>query len=242
MKTIEDNAVDESTRHKDANRVKDYLRFCKNIGIRNKDAIPAHPDLVAAWVSSFAGRFCSKTVGAKICAIKKLHNRLGYHWNYDDRLQQMVKGIEQLRPLSSIHAKRAPVTMPMLLDINNCLDRTNGLDICICCVILLCFFCQLQAGKILCPTHDINKFDPSLIATFDNITESMAKNGACNLHLPWSKMEKAQGDDVWIPCQEAPLMHHHLKWKCDDISSMASMGDSREAEIQLYHGEDDHSY
>ncbi|KAF8236903.1 hypothetical protein L208DRAFT_1522999, partial [Tricholoma matsutake] len=38
-----------------------------------------------------------------------------------------------------------------------------------------------------------------------HITESMAENGACNLHLPWSKTQKARGDDVWIPCQEAPL-------------------------------------
>ncbi|KAF8803453.1 hypothetical protein BYT27DRAFT_7109867, partial [Phlegmacium glaucopus] len=38
---------------------------------------------------------------------------------------------------------------------------------------------------------------------------------SCNLHLPWSKTQKARGDDVWIPQQEAPLdpihtIHKHF--------------------------------
>jgi hypothetical protein len=215
MEAIENNAVGESTRRKDASRVKEFLKFCETLGIRKQDAIPAPHDLVAAWASSFAGRYCGKTVGAKICAIKKLHERLGYCWNYDNRLRRMVKGIEQLRPQSSIHAKRAPITIPMLLDIDKRLVRTDSLDICIRRILLLCFFCQLRTGEILCPTQDIDKFNPAHHATFNNVNESTAEDGACNLHLPWSKTERARGDDVWIPRQEPPLdpihaLHKHF--------------------------------
>jgi hypothetical protein len=41
----------------------------------------------------------------------------------------------------------------------------------------------------------------------------MAANGAANLHLPWSKTKKGCGDDVWIPCQEAPLDPIHVLHK-----------------------------
>src|SRR5262249_25444196 len=142
MKAIEDNAVSESTRCKDASWVKAFLEFCESLGVRNEDAIPAPPDLVAAWASLFAGHYCGKTVSAKICAIKKLHDCLGLQWSYDDRLHRMVKGIEELRPQSLIRAKHAPVTISMLLDIDKHLICTDGLDIYIRCMLLLCFFCQ----------------------------------------------------------------------------------------------------
>ena len=64
---------------------------------------------------------------------------------------------------------------------------------------------ELRSGEILPPTQDLKKFDPHRHATFAHIAESTAENGACNLHLPWSKTQKGRGDDVWIPRQEAPL-------------------------------------
>jgi hypothetical protein len=61
----------------------------------------------------------------------------------------------------------------------------------------------------------LKKFNSHRHATFAHIAESTAENGACNLHLPWSKTQKARGDDVWIPRQEAPLdpihaIHKHF--------------------------------
>jgi hypothetical protein len=191
-----------------------YLQFCDSLGIRQEDAIPASYDLVAAWASSFAGRLSGKTVGTKISALKKLHVRLGYNWS-PGNLQQILKGIEEMRPTSSFCQKRAPITIPMLLDIDKHLVRSDPLDACIRCVLLLCFFCQLRAGELLCPTENLANLNHSRHPTFAHISESTAENGAANLHLPWSKTEKAQCDDVWIPQQEPPLdpihaLHKHF--------------------------------
>jgi hypothetical protein len=101
----------------------------------------------------------------------------------------------------------------MLDDLNKGLSRSSGLDICIRAIALLSFFCQLRIREILPPKQDLNKFDPCRHATFANIAESTAKNGACNLHLPWSKTQKSRGDDVWIPRQEAPLDPIHAVHK-----------------------------
>jgi hypothetical protein len=101
----------------------------------------------------------------------------------------------------------------MLEDLNHGLSRTSGLDICIRAICLLSFFGQLRCGEILPPSQDLNKFDPHRHATFANISESTAENGACNLHLPWSKTQKNRGDDVWIPRQEAPLDPIHALHK-----------------------------
>jgi hypothetical protein len=103
----------------------------------------------------------------------------------------------------------------MLEDLNRGLNRTSGLDICVRAICLISFFSQLRSGEILPPTQELKKFNHLRHATFANISESTAVNGACNLHLPWSKTQKSRGDDVWIPRQEAPLdpihaLHKHF--------------------------------
>lgn len=211
----QDAAVSKTTQAKDASRLREFLRFCEGLGISNNNALPAREDLLIAWAASYAGRLAGKTVGAKLLAIRKEHERRGLAWQGGALLRKILKGVEELRPVSSFRSKRAPITISMLEDLNRGLSRTSGLDICIRAISLLCFFCQLRSGEILPPKQDLSKFNPQRYATFTNIAESTAENGACNLHLPWSKTQKARGDDVWIPRQEPPLdpihaIHKHF--------------------------------
>ncbi|KAF8814362.1 hypothetical protein BYT27DRAFT_7206173 [Phlegmacium glaucopus] len=208
-------ATTKSTQTKDASRLREFLAFCLRLGIPADRALPAKEDLLIAWSSSYSGRLAGKTVSAKISAIKKEHSRRGLPWFGGDRLKLTLKGVEELRPPSSFFSKRAPVTISMLDDLNSGLDRSSGVDNCIRAICFLAFFCQLRIGEILPPTQDLNNFNPHRHATFAHITESTASNGACNLHLPWSKTQKARGDNVWIPRQEPPLdpihaIHKHF--------------------------------
>ncbi|KAF8799939.1 hypothetical protein BYT27DRAFT_7263322 [Phlegmacium glaucopus] len=208
-------STNKSTLSKDASRLQEFLGLCERLGIHRKAALPAREDLLVAWASSFAGHLAGRTVSAKLAAIKKEHDRLGLIWLGGGLLRRTLKGVEELRPPSSFYNKRAPVTIAMLNDLNVGLNRSSGLDNCIRAICFLSFFCQLRIGEILPPTQDLKKFNPHRHATFSHIAESTATNGACNLHLPWSKTQKAQGDDVWIPRQEAPLdpihaMHKHF--------------------------------
>ncbi|KAF8230906.1 hypothetical protein L208DRAFT_1399715 [Tricholoma matsutake] len=166
-------------------------------------------DLLIAWASSYAGHFAVKTVSTKITAIKREQEKQGLVW----------QGREQL-PVSSFCGKRPPVTISILCDLNRGLSRSLGLD-------------------LLPPTWNIQKFNPLHHATFSHIAESTAQNGACSLHLPWSKTQKAQGDDVWIPRQEALLdpiyaIHKHFIWNKLDINyPIATYRDSHDNIITL---------
>ena len=213
VKHTQDAAVNKSTQRKDASWLQEFLTFCEGLGIRKSDALPAREDILIAWAASYAGCLAGRTVGAKLLVIRKEHERHGLAWLGGDH--RILKGVEELRPAPSFHSKRALITISMLEDLNKGLSRSSGLDICIRTICLLSFFCQLRSSEILSPTQDLAKFNPWWHATFAHIAESMAENGACNLHLPWSKTQKARGDDVWIPCQEAPLdpihaIHKHL--------------------------------
>jgi hypothetical protein len=70
---VENAAVSDSTRRKDASRLCEFLIFCWGLGINHEDALPAQEDLLIAWIASYTGRLAGKTVGAKISAIKKEH-------------------------------------------------------------------------------------------------------------------------------------------------------------------------
>ena len=215
IRNTQDAAVNITSQKKDASRLREFLAFCEGLGISAQNALPAAEDILLAWASSYAGRMAGKTVGAKLLAVKKEHERRGLLWLGGERLRRILKGVEELRPPSSFRSKRAPVTISMLEDLNKGLNRSSGLDICIRAVCLLSFFCQLRSGEILPPTKNLKNFNSLRHATFANIAESTAENGACNLHLPWSKTQKARGDDVWIPRQEAPLdpihaIHKHF--------------------------------
>ncbi|KAF8234236.1 hypothetical protein L208DRAFT_1550788, partial [Tricholoma matsutake] len=203
------------TQRKDASRLQEFLTFCEGLRIRKSDALPAREDILIAWASSYAGRLAGRMVGAKLLAIRKEHESLRLAWLGGDHLCRTLKGVEELRPAMSFHSKRAPMTISMLEDLNKGLSRTSGADICIWAICLLSFFCQLRSGKILPPMQDLGKFDARKHAMFTHITESTAENGACNLHLPWSKTQKARGNNIWILRQEAPLdpihaIHKHF--------------------------------
>ena len=80
IKDTQDAAVNLTTLKKDASRLREFLSFCEGLGIRADDALPAREEVLLAWASTFAGRLAGKTVGAKLLAIRKEHERRGLIW------------------------------------------------------------------------------------------------------------------------------------------------------------------
>lgn len=213
IKLLQDSALSRTTCTKVLGRLWEYISFCKGLGIHDDNILPASEDMLIAWASTYAGPLVGKTMGAKTLAIKREHQYRGLLWQGSKQLCLIIKGIKELRLVSSYHPKRAPVTIPMLTDISWALDQSSGLDNCICAICCLAFFGQLRIGELLPTTQDSWKFDRTCHATFANIAESTSKSRACNLHLPWSKTQKAHGDDIWIPWQEPPLDPIHTSHK-----------------------------
>jgi hypothetical protein len=120
---VQEAAVNESTKRKDASRLREFLSFCESLGIRCINALPAREEVLLAWASSYVGRLAGKTVAAKLLAIRKEHNRCGLIWAGGSCLRRILKGVEELRLLSSFRSKRAPVTISMLEDLRKGLSR-----------------------------------------------------------------------------------------------------------------------
>jgi hypothetical protein len=104
--------VSKSTQRKDASRLKEFVSFCKGLGIRAEDALPAREEVLLAWASSYAGRLTGKTVGAKLLAIRKEHERRGIPWFGGNHLRTILKGVEELRPLHHSIPRESPSQSP----------------------------------------------------------------------------------------------------------------------------------
>jgi hypothetical protein len=52
---VENVAVSKTMRLKDVSRLREFLSFCKSLGINEVDVLPAPEDLLVTWASSFAG-------------------------------------------------------------------------------------------------------------------------------------------------------------------------------------------
>jgi hypothetical protein len=99
IKHAQDAAVNITSQKKDANQLRDFLVFCKSLGIPAYNALPAGEDILMAWASSYAGHIAGKTVSAKISAIKKEHEKRGLQWCGGEHLWRIIKGVEELIPL-----------------------------------------------------------------------------------------------------------------------------------------------
>ena len=117
MNTREE-VVSKTTQAKEASRLREFLQFCEGHGIKSSNAFPATEDLLVAWAASFSGQLAGKTVSAKLRAIRKEHERRGLVWHGGVLLRRILKGVEELRPVSSLNNKRAPVSISMLEDLN----------------------------------------------------------------------------------------------------------------------------
>lgn len=159
IKHTQEAVVDKTTQRKDASQLWEFLIFCEGLGIRNSDALPARKDILITWASSYTGQPAGRTVGTKLLAIRKEHERLSLAWLGGDHLHRILKGVEELRPASSFHSKRAPMMISMLEDLNKGLGRSLNMDICTHAICFLSFFCQRHSGKILPPMQDLGKFN-----------------------------------------------------------------------------------
>ena len=117
--------MSKTTQAQEASSLREFLQFCGGHGITSSNAFPANEELLIAWAASYAGVLAGKTVGAKLRAIRKEHQRRGLVWQGGVLLRRVLKGVEELRPVSSFNSKRSPVSISMLEDLNRVLTAAG---------------------------------------------------------------------------------------------------------------------
>ncbi|EIN03397.1 hypothetical protein PUNSTDRAFT_24805, partial [Punctularia strigosozonata HHB-11173 SS5] len=105
-----------------------YLRFCRQERIPSEERFPAPEVVLCAFAARALGRLAGGTARSWIAGLKAWHTAHDAPWLGGGRLQQVLKGVENLRPRESRKPQRGPVTREMLRQLHRKLRFESPLD------------------------------------------------------------------------------------------------------------------
>ncbi|KZS94990.1 hypothetical protein SISNIDRAFT_400278, partial [Sistotremastrum niveocremeum HHB9708] len=126
-----------------------YLDFCIQEKIPADSILPADETVLAAFAASFAGRKSGSAAKNAVSAVRAWHLAQGFPWTVSPRVQQVLNGVQNLAPLSSIRPLRPPVTPHMLDLLHRGLDLTRSFDRAVFAAALVAFWGQCRLGDFL---------------------------------------------------------------------------------------------
>ncbi|KAF8073405.1 hypothetical protein FPV67DRAFT_1559866 [Lyophyllum atratum] len=218
-----DNAIRHAWRDSTAaryeNGVTQLLHFAAENNIPLHECLPASEDLLCAFAASFTGTLAGKTISNKCSGIRKWHIENNVPYLGGLMLKYVVKGSENLRPLSSIRPQRPAVTEEMLDCLQKLLEPNDPFDACVLCVALTSFWGQIRLGEFLAPREV--KYITADIPKWSDLKRPNV-NGSRVLHLPRTKTGGKRGENVIITRQvrndaiAALDRHRALNFMSDD--------------------------
>ncbi|KAF9443409.1 hypothetical protein P691DRAFT_613590, partial [Macrolepiota fuliginosa MF-IS2] len=157
--------------------------------------------LLCAFAAKGLRQTSGSTARNKIAALKAWHSANNWVWHGGDRLAQVLNGIHNMTPSSSIQPKRPPVTIQALELLALYLNHSDPVDVAILACTCMAFWGQCRLGKLIpiSTTHFTNRLFPS----WNSIQYSPNNHCTRVLHLPATKTN-CQGQDIALVQQCGP--------------------------------------
>jgi hypothetical protein len=196
--------------------IKEFLTFCASEKVPEAETLPASEMLLALFAASLVGRIAGTTISAKLSAVKAWHIQHNQPWRGNILLQYVLKGAANATPDTSKQDRRPPITIDMLKELFRDLDLADHLDTAIFVVATMAFYGQLRLGEICSDREVYNTFNCKTLPNFSHLKPPHTVAGSRMLHIPWTKVKRATGEDVAI-CRQRDItdpiaaLHRHLQ-------------------------------
>ncbi|KIK31799.1 hypothetical protein CY34DRAFT_27303 [Suillus luteus UH-Slu-Lm8-n1] len=185
-----------------------FTQFCASIDIPEAKRMPASEALISQFAAAFTGTSSEKTLNNWFVGLQFWHVVNGALWCASHLLHHTRRGFAKMVPASACRAKFPPVTIDALCILFNNLDLSLLLNVAVCAVALIAFWCCCRLGELLVPSP--NLFDPlkhvvhlaAPLTSFSVANETQTH--ASLFHIPWMKTTKEQGADISITARD----HH----------------------------------
>lgn len=193
-----------------------FMVFCDQKNIPEKDRAPASQVLIMSFVSTLAAAYSGSAISNYVYGVRAWHLLHGVPWKIDKpELEALLKAAEKLTPSSSRRKKRRPYTIDFMLAIWNNLALDTPLGAAVFACLTTCFFATGRVGEFTVQKLDI--FDPSIHVSKARVSYDQNREGqqVTVLHLPHTK-SAPQGEDVCWAKQAGPIdpnaaLAHHLE-------------------------------
>ncbi|KAF9440171.1 hypothetical protein P691DRAFT_607720, partial [Macrolepiota fuliginosa MF-IS2] len=112
--------------------VRHFHKFCDQENIPRQTRTPTPEILLCAFAAEGLGQTSGSTARNKIiAALKAWHSANNWVWHSGDQLAQVLNGIHNMTPSSSIQPKRPPVTIQALELLALYLNHSDPVDVAI---------------------------------------------------------------------------------------------------------------
>jgi hypothetical protein len=198
---VMENAWAPATRQRYEANVKEFTVFCNTQKIPETDRLPASEMLLATFAASLVGKCAGSTAQGKVAALKAWHIRNNVPWRGNTLLDYVLKGLERASPGNAKQTRRPPITIQMIEQLYNGLDRTKPLDIAVLATATTAFYGQLRLGEICAKREAYSTFNPKTHSMRKDLLPPHTEAGSRILVIPWTKVKRTRGEEVVITRQ-----------------------------------------
>ena len=199
-----------------ASSLLNFMVFCDQKNIPEKDRAPASQLLIMSFVSTLAAAYSGSAISNYVYGVRAWHLLHSIPWKISKpKLEALLKAAEKLTPSSSRRKKQCPYTTDFMLAIRNNLDLDSPLGASAFACLTTCFFMTGRVGEFT--VQWLDGLNPELHVSRAQLSYDQNREGqqVTVLHLPCTKVSQ-QGEDVCWEKQDRPMdpdtaLAHHLQ-------------------------------
>ena len=182
-----------------------FMVFCDQKNIPEKDRAPASHLLIMSFVSTLAAAYSGSAISNYVYGVRAWHMLHQVPWKIEKpELEALLKAAEKLTPPSSRRKKRRPYTIDFMLAIQRNMDPNTPLGASVLACLTTCFFATGRVGEFT--VQRLDGFDPNVHVSKGRLSYDQDREGqrVTVLHIPRTKVSP-QGEDVCWARQEGPM-------------------------------------
>lgn len=181
-------SLDQTTQGNYGSGLLRFTEYCDTHSIPEDNRFPASDELLASFLSSWAGKRADSTVHNWMSGLQFWHHLYGASWLAGPQCAAVIKGIKKMVPEESRRPKRPPVTHHHMTVLERGLDRGNTFDAAVLAMASVAFWSVCRLGELA--VKSTAKIDPSLhVHRGCNKGSGMTRNGGRyeNFDVPRTK-------------------------------------------------------
>ncbi|THH29295.1 hypothetical protein EUX98_g4898 [Antrodiella citrinella] len=181
-----------------------YQAFCDKYQIPEAERAPANTDILSSFVATLAGFYAGSTIRNYFFAVRAWHIIHRLPWTLDqDTIDAVLKGSQALTPPSSIRARRSPVTLEALSNIQRTLDLSQGRDAAVWACAVCCYYGIARLGELTVKTIAKFKAKPTQYVRRQNVSLQVDRGGrkVTAIFIPVTKVSKS-GEEIYFAQQD----------------------------------------
>ena len=179
--------------------------FCDTRSIPEDQRAPASSDLISNWLAAIVGTYSGTAIRNYLAGVRAWHIIHGLEWKMNKpEVDALLWSAEKNQPTRSQQKKRKPWTTAFITTILEHLNPQNPQDAAIAACLTTTFYSCARLGEFTVP--NLNSFKAGQHVTRVDIRQGEDRNGfrTTIFHIPRTKTEPVNGEDVYWSAQEGP--------------------------------------